>query len=48
MLSDTLDWINAMMKPRPQYPVEYEPPPLGGGGEDPGPLGGPGIDRTPR
>jgi len=48
MLRDTLDWIDAMMKPRPEYPVEYEPPPLGGANEDSGPLGDPGGDRTPR
>jgi hypothetical protein len=48
MLRDTLDWIDSMMKPRPEYPVEYEPPQLGGAIEDPGPLGDPGTDRAPR
>ena len=48
MLRDTLDWIDAMMKPRPEYPVEYQPPPLVGDYEDSGPLGDPGGDRTPR
>jgi hypothetical protein len=48
MLRDTLEWIDSMMKPRPTYPVDYQPPPLGGAKEDPGPLGNPGTDREPR
>ncbi len=46
MLRDTVSWIETMMQPRPQYPVDYEPPRLG-------PLGDPGSppgddDRAPR
>ena len=46
MLKETVTWIETMMQPRPQYPVEYEPPQLG-------PLGDPGSpagddDRAPR
>jgi hypothetical protein len=48
MLNDTLAWIDAMMKPRPAYPVEYEPPPLGSPEGDPPPLRAPDGDRTPR
>jgi hypothetical protein len=47
MLRDTLDWLDAMMKPRPWYPVDYEPPLLGGDLEDPGRVGD-REDRTPR
>jgi hypothetical protein len=47
MLHDTLDWLDAMMKPRPRYPVEYEPPLLGGDRQDPGPPPEP-DDRAPR
>jgi len=45
MLRDTVPWIESMMQPRPEYPVEYEPPRMG-------PLydPSPGDDgtRTPR
>jgi hypothetical protein len=26
LLDGTIQWINSMMKPRPEYPVDYEPP----------------------
>ena len=29
MLRDTVTWIESMMQPRPDYPVDYEPPRLG-------------------
>jgi hypothetical protein len=48
MLRDTIQWIDAMMKPRPEYPVDFEPPLLGGATQDPGPLGQPDTDRAPR
>jgi hypothetical protein len=48
MLSDTLKWIDSMMKPRPEYPVDYEPPRLGGNEEFPGLPPLPDADRTPR
>lgn len=28
LLEDTLSWIRAMFRPRPKYPVDYEPPKL--------------------
>ncbi len=46
MLRETVTWIETMMQPRPQYPVEYEPPQLGPLG-DPGPPAG-DDDRAPR
>lgn len=30
-LRHSIEWIESMMVPRPQYPVDYEPPMLGGG-----------------
>ncbi|MHC4764926.1 MAG: hypothetical protein ACYTF2_07450 [Planctomycetota bacterium] len=48
MLHDTISWIDAMMKPRPKYPVDFEAPPLGGAAEDPPPLPVRDTDRTPR
>jgi hypothetical protein len=48
MLNDTLAWIDAMMKPRPEYPVDYEVQPPGGSEEAPPPFPGPDPDRTPR
>jgi hypothetical protein len=47
MLRDTLHWLDAMMKPRPWYPVEYEPPLLGGDRQDSG-SPEPPDHRTPR
>ena len=45
MLRDTVTWIESMMQPRPEYPVDYEPPRIG-------PLDEPPLDddptRTPR
>ena len=45
MLRDTVNWIDSMMQPRPEYPVEYEPPRMG-------PLDDPSLgddpSRTPR
>ncbi len=45
MLRDTVNWIESMMQPRPEYPVEYEPPRMG-------PLDDPSVSddgtRTPR
>jgi hypothetical protein len=34
MKGDTIEWIMAMMQPRPEYPVDYEPPKLGGDHSD--------------
>jgi hypothetical protein len=48
MLRDTIKWIDSMMKPRPEYPVDYEPPALGGAEEYPALPPDPGSDRTPR
>ena len=30
MLEDTVEWIEAMLQPRPEYPVNYDPPQLVG------------------
>ena len=47
MLRDTVTWIESMMQPRPEYPVEYEPPRLDPLTEpDTGP--GEGVPRAPR
>ncbi len=47
MLRDTVTWIESMMQPRPDYPVDYEPPRLGNIAEqDTGPGGG--EQRAPR
>ncbi len=47
MLRDTVTWIESMMQPRPDYPVDYEPPRLGRLTEsDTGP--GEGAQRAPR
>jgi len=47
MLRDTVTWIESMMQPRPEYPVEYEPPRLNPLTEpDTGP--GEGVPRAPR
>lgn len=49
MLRDSIEWIESMMQPRPDYPVEYEPPKLGepetADGEG---SGGDEGGRTPR
>lgn len=36
---DTIEWIAAMMQPRPSYPVEYEPPIMGRAGGPGAPVG---------
>ncbi len=47
MLRDTVTWIESMMQPRPDYPVDYQPPQLGKLNEpDTGP--GDGEQRAPR
>ena len=28
LMDGTVEWIKAMMNPRPEYPVKYEPPNL--------------------
>ena len=47
MLRDTVAWIESMMQPRPQYPVDYEPPRLGQLNESDTDLGE-GVQRSPR
>ncbi len=47
MLRDTVTWIESMMQPRPQYPVDYEPPRLGRLDESDTGLGE-GVQRAPR
>ncbi len=44
MLEDTVEWIEAMLRPRPEYPVEYDPPQLVGGQS----TGSPAKGRVPR
>jgi hypothetical protein len=47
LLRDTVAWIESMMQPRPDYPVDYEPPRLGRINEtDTG--SGEGVPRAPR
>ena len=45
LLQDTIKWIEAMLQPRPDYPVSYEPPQLLGNG---GPQASPAKARVPR
>ncbi|UCD75066.1 MAG: hypothetical protein JSV91_14930 [Phycisphaerales bacterium] len=47
LLRDALAWIRSMMQPRPDYPVEYEPPKIGGSGPEDGGEGDDG-GRKPR
>ncbi|MEE9129768.1 MAG: hypothetical protein V3T84_07090 [Phycisphaerales bacterium] len=44
LLQDTIQWIEAMLQPRPDYPVRYEPPQLLGTG----PQDSPAEARVPR
>lgn len=46
VIGDTLAWIESMMQPRPDYPVEYEPPVLETVEE--GIFGEEEVDRAPR
>lgn len=48
MLRDTLSWIDAMMQPRPDYPVKYEPPSLMPPAPPPSASGEPEPPREPR
>lgn len=53
MLEDTVRWIESMMAPRPQYPVQFDPrPPAERAPQQPPPppvpAPGPEGDRTPR
>lgn len=46
---DTVEWIKAMMEPRPDYPVDYQPPALGKGFMAAPPIAPDGNDdRVPR
>jgi hypothetical protein len=47
MWLDALTWIRSMMQPRPDYPVEYDPPKVGGTGPEDG-EGGDETGRNPR
>ena len=47
MWRDALTWIRSMMQPRPDYPVEYEPPKIGATGPE-GDEEGDETDRNPR
>lgn len=46
LLEDSLLWIRSMYQPRPEYPIEYEPPQLGIEAPDDRP--GIGPERVPR
>jgi hypothetical protein len=58
LLQGTLQWIDSMFRPRPDYPVEFEPPVMGGSGppaafpeQEPGESPAdpaPGSDPVPR
>jgi hypothetical protein len=47
LLRDTVTWIESMMQPRPDYPVDFEPPRLGRINESDTGLGE-GVERAPR
>ncbi|MCH7796892.1 MAG: hypothetical protein IID28_00410 [Planctomycetes bacterium] len=46
MLRETVSWIETMMRPRPQYPVDYQPPRLASPADSASPPGD--DDRAPR
>ena len=45
---EAIEWINSMMQPRPEYPVDYEPPVLGAARSEAGAAGKESGNRVPR